>query len=86
LEEVMKFRPWFVAGAAALGVAAAAPTVAPAPASAAQPSIATKSCGWRTHAIIRGEEKCLARGQFCATAAKRQYVRYGFRCIAGRLR
>ena len=82
----MKFRRWLVAGAAALGVAAAAPTFATAAAPAAQPSIAAKSCGWRTHAIIRGEQKCLARGEFCAMAAKRQYLRYGFRCIAGRLR
>jgi hypothetical protein len=36
--------------------------------------------------VIGGAEKCLRRGQYCASAYKRQYNRYGFRCVAGRLR
>jgi len=35
---------------------------------------------------LAGSQKCLRRGQFCASAAKRQYARYGFRCVGGRLR
>jgi hypothetical protein len=46
-----------------------------------------KSCSaGYTHAVIGGNHKCLRRGQFCANALKRQYRRYGFRCVAGRLR
>jgi len=83
----MKFRRWLFAGAAALGIAAAAPVAAPAQAVSGQASIATKTCSASyTHARIQGSEKCLRRGQFCASAAKRQYVKYGFRCIGGRLR
>ena len=84
----MKFRRWLVASAAALGIAAAAPVVAP----AAQPtiiksSVVTKTCSaGYTHARINGSEKCLRRGQFCSSSAKRQYPKYGYRCIGGRLR
>jgi hypothetical protein len=79
-------RHWIVGGIAALGLAAAAP-VAPAAPAAARADIATKTCsaGFR-HAVIGGSEKCLRRGEFCAAAAKRQYPRYGFRCVGGRLR
>jgi hypothetical protein len=80
-------RRWIVGSAAALVLAAAAPVAAPAAAPTVRADVATKSCSAGfTHAIIRGSEKCLRRGQFCASAAKRQYVRYGYRCIGGRLR
>lgn len=43
--------------------------------------IVSKTCsGSFTHAVIRGSEKCLRRGQFCARAADSQYRRYGFQC------
>jgi hypothetical protein len=61
----------------------AAPAVAPVvDGSPLAPSAAVaKTCsGSFTHAVIRGAEKCLRRGQFCAHAADRQYRRYGFRC------
>jgi hypothetical protein len=80
-------RRWIVGGIAALGLAAAAPVAAPAAPPAARVDIATKTCSaGYTHAVIAGSQKCLRRGQFCASAAKRQYARYGFRCVGGRLR
>jgi hypothetical protein len=83
----MKLRRWVAASAAALGVAAAVPVVAPAASSAVPSPVVTKTCSAGfTHARINGREKCLRRGEFCASAAKRQYVRYGYRCIGGRLR
>jgi hypothetical protein len=58
----------------------------PAVQASAQPSplqaVAAKSCsGGYTHGVINGEHKCLRRGQYCARAYKRQYPRYGFRCV-----
>jgi hypothetical protein len=83
----MRFRRWIVASAAALGIAAAAPVVAPAAQPSINSSVVTKTCsGGFTHARINGSEKCLRRGEFCAASAKRQYVKYGYRCIGGRLR
>jgi hypothetical protein len=80
-------RPWLVGGIAALGLIGVAPVVAPAAPPAAHTSIVLKSCSAGfTHGVIGGSQKCLRRGQFCASAYRRQYVRYGFRCIAGRLR
>lgn len=34
------------------------------------------------HAVIEGESKCIARGQFCkrTAAARRDYRRYGLSC------
>jgi hypothetical protein len=80
-------RRWIVGGIAAVGLLGAAPVVAPAATSTAHVQIAAKRCGsgW-THAVIGGAEKCLRRGQYCASAYKRQYNRYGFSCVAGRLR
>ena len=64
-----------IAATASAG-AAAAPT-----GDAASPLAAAKSCSSRyTHAIIRGEHKCLAAGQFCARRDDRIYHRYGFHC------
>jgi uncharacterized protein (DUF697 family) len=65
-----------VVGAVAV---AGTPVVGGAPVAPA--SAVAKSCGSSyTHAVIRGAEKCLRRGQFCARAADRQYRRYGLRC------
>jgi hypothetical protein len=80
----VRFRRRVVASAAALGIAAAAPVVAPAAQPAAPASIGSKSCGWRTHAIIRGQEVPRAGSVLRRRRDKRQYVRYGFRCIGGR--
>jgi hypothetical protein len=77
---------------AAAVTSAALLTAVPAAAPAAQPSggaptIASKTCSSRfTHAVIGGSEKCLHAGEFCATAYRRQYVGYGYHCVAGRLR
>jgi hypothetical protein len=80
-------RRWIISGTVALGLFGSAPVVAPAAPPSPRPSVISKSCsaGFR-HGVIGGSEKCLRRGQFCATSYKRQYIRYGFRCIAGRLR
>jgi hypothetical protein len=65
--------------AVAAVAAAGAPVVGGSPVAPA--SAVAKSCrASYTHAVIRGAEKCLRRGQFCARAADRQYRRYGFRC------
>ena len=53
-------------GALAVGSAAASP-------------IGHVAC---THAVIAGESKCIARGEYCkhTTAAQRSYRRYGLSC------
>jgi hypothetical protein len=80
-------RRWIVSGTVALSLIGAAPVVAPAAPPTLRPSVVSKSCsaGFR-HAVIGGSEKCLRRGEFCASSHTRQYVRYGFRYVAGRLR
>jgi hypothetical protein len=80
-------RRWIVAGVVAVGLVAAGPMAATAAPPSQRPTAISKSCsaGYK-HAVIGGSEKCLRRGQFCAIAHKRQYVRYGFRCVVGRLR
>ena len=69
--------------AALMAIFVAAPAVAPVvrhtPLAPATAAAKTCSAGFR-HAVIRGSEKCLRRGQFCARAADGQYRRYGFRC------
>jgi hypothetical protein len=80
-------RSWLVGGIAALGLIGGTAVVAPAATPVARPNVVLKTCSAGfAHAIIGGSHKCLRRGQFCASAYKRQYVRYGFRCVAGRLR
>jgi hypothetical protein len=80
-------RRWIVSGAVALSLVGAGPMAATAASPAPRPSVVWRSCGAGfTHARIGGSEKCLRRGQFCAMSHKRQYVRYGFRCVTGRLR
>lgn len=80
-------RRWIATGAVALGLAAAGPIAAATATPTHRPTTTSKSCsaGYK-HALIGGSEKCLRRGQFCASSHKRQYVRYGFRCVVGRLR
>jgi hypothetical protein len=65
--------------AVAVGLAGAAPAVAP----AHQPiAIAAKTCsGSFVHAVIGGQQKCLRRGEFCAHRYNRQYHRYGYSCV-----
>jgi hypothetical protein len=69
--------------AVAASVLGAAPAVVPSlDGSPVAPATAqAKTCSRGTHAVIRGAEKCLARGQFCARAQDRTYRRYGFRCV-----
>ena len=75
-----KLRGWLAAAAVATGSLGAAATAPAAPPSAPA-AIAFKTCSGRfVHGVINGAEKCLARGEFCAHAADRQYRRYGFRC------
>jgi hypothetical protein len=60
--------------------AVAAATLAAAPAHAAgHAPVAHVAC---IHATIKGQPKCIARGQFCAHDARamRDYRRYGFTC------
>jgi hypothetical protein len=70
------------------GAVAATPAgSATAPPHGNYPAVAAKACSaGYTHAVIGGEHKCLRRGQYCSIRYKRQYPRYGFRCVAGRLR
>ena len=67
---------------------AIAPATAPAsPADSAPIAIASKTCSAGfTHAVIGGAQKCLRRGEFCASRYHRQYPRYGYHCVVGRLR
>ena len=66
-----------VALLAALAIAAAVP-VAEAPAQSDSPT-AQASC---ERAIILGQRKCIARGQYCThtSRANRDYRRYGYYC------
>ena len=70
----MNIRRWLVGSTAAVGLFAVAPIAAPA-APAAHPSIVTCK-----RAIIGGQYKCIARGQFCAVRYASQYRRYGLSC------
>ena len=77
-----KVRGWLAAATVATGLLGAVGAGAPADAAPSAPvAIATKTCSGRfVHGVINGAEKCLARGEFCARAADRQYRRYGFHC------
>jgi hypothetical protein len=73
--------------AVALALASAPATLAQATPSRAPVAAAAKTCGaGYTHAVVGGAQKCLRRGEFCSSRYRRQYVRYGYHCIAGRLR
>ena len=61
--------------AAAFGGAAVAPATQPLSLTEAA---SAHTCSRGKHAVIGGQHKCLARGQFCAIARDRQYHRYGF--------
>jgi hypothetical protein len=65
----------FVATAGLLGGAPVA-FVATSTAAGAAP-VAHAAC---TQARIGGQSKCIARGQFCARANQRDYLRYGLSC------
>ena len=79
----MRFRRLIAVSAAALGVAAAAPVVAPAAPHAIRTPIVTKTCsGGFRHGVIGGAEKCLRAGEFCARRYDRQYRHYGYRCVS----
>jgi hypothetical protein len=59
--------------------AVAAATLAASPAYAGQSPTAHAAC---QRATIKGQTKCIGRGQFCAhdARAQRDYRRYGFSC------
>jgi phosphate-selective porin len=69
------------ASAAPVATTAAYPVVVRKPVSAV-----AKTCKRGTKATIGGQTKCLQPGEFCARGNQRQYRRYGFTCVAGRLR
>jgi hypothetical protein len=70
-----------VASSLATGMLGGAAVEAPAAPPSAPAAIVTKTCRGRfVHGVINGAQKCLARGEFCAHAADRQYRRYGFHC------
>lgn len=81
----MRFRRRYVALAAAAAMGLGAP-IAESSASASGPAdVVAKSCSSGfTNATINGATKCLHAGEF-STSANRQYRRYGFRCVSGRL-
>jgi hypothetical protein len=63
-------------------VLAGLPAAAPAqPSPSPQVTIAKTCSSSYTRATIGGEQKCLRRGQFCARRYRKQYRRYGFRCV-----
>jgi len=39
-----------------------------------------------TDATIGGKHKCLRAGQFCAKRYQKQYKKYGYKCVNGRLK
>ena len=84
----MRIRTTVAAVLAAVALAATPTAVSAQPANApVARAVTAKPCSAGfTHAVIGGAHKCLRRGQFCATRYKSQYPRYGFRCVAGRLR
>jgi hypothetical protein len=70
----MSVRSRLVGSVVALGLLACVPVAANA--SPAKPAAIT-TC---KRAIIGGQSKCIARGQFCAKGHARDYVRYGLSC------
>jgi hypothetical protein len=68
-----RIKPWL---APVVAVAALAVGVPHGMAARAQP-VARAAC---THAVIGGQSKCIARGQYCARRYQRQYLRYGLSC------
>jgi hypothetical protein len=70
----MYIRRWLTGSAVSVSLLVAAPALAPAaPARHTSPV----SC---SSAIIGGQHKCIARGQYCARAYASQYRRYGLSC------
>jgi curli biogenesis system outer membrane secretion channel CsgG len=62
---------------ATAGLVAGAPVASVAASSAIAAPVAHTAC---TQATIGGQSKCIARGQFCARASQRDYLRYGLSC------
>lgn len=50
-----------------------------------RPQRTTCSSGF-VDGVVGGEHKCLHAGEFCAAEHETDYERYGFTCVAGRLR
>jgi hypothetical protein len=76
-EAVMRFTIRLRRAALVLGAVAAfiAPAALPATAAA-------RHCpSGYVHAVIGGEQKCLHAGEFCSASERRQYPRYGFKCV-----
>jgi hypothetical protein len=67
-------RRWLVGATAAIGLLAAGPIAAPAAPPSRSSAVTCK------RAMIGGEHKCIARGQFCAIRYASQYRRYGLSC------
>jgi hypothetical protein len=70
----MNVRRLLVGSMAALSLAA---VPAAAPATTAKRASPVITC---TRAIIGGQSKCIARGQYCARAHARDYQRHGLSC------
>jgi hypothetical protein len=68
-----RIKPWLAPVAAVAALAIGAPQGM---AALAQP-VARAAC---IHAVIGGQSKCIARGQYCARRYQRQYLRYGLSC------
>jgi hypothetical protein len=65
-----------------LALAAASPVAAHEVRSAPAAAHVAKSCSsGYTHAVIGGSQKCLHAGEFCAKRYRKQYRRYGYRCV-----
>jgi hypothetical protein len=56
------------------------------PLSAPQAAAAKKCPATDTPAVIGGKRRCLHAGEFCARRYNKDYRRYHFRCVSGRLR
>ena len=78
----MRTRIVALVAALALGVAVPAAQAPAQPRSTPHIAFVAKKCSsGYTSAKIGGKKKCLRRGQYCAKAYKKQYKKYGFRCV-----
>jgi hypothetical protein len=68
--------------AVALGIAVPAAQPLAQPSKTPAVAVAAHKCksGYK-HGIIGGEHKCLRRGQYCAKRYRKQYRKYGYRCV-----
>ena len=44
-------------------------------------AVSATTCTRDTPAVIHGEHKCLGAGEYCKSAYKREYLRYGYECV-----